>query len=106
MVWMNYFLNIPATMPLEVDILAIHEKENTLFALAFETKNRNEKNLPTIDDCKYFKNKLKILTHSLNQQKQLTIYGIYFSANGFSDEVEQWLHDQGILTIDLDTWKQ
>jgi hypothetical protein len=24
----------------------------------------------------------------------------------FSDEVEQWLHDQGILTIGLDTWKQ
>ena len=41
-----------------------------------------------------------------NQQEQLIIYGIYFSANGFSDEVEQWLHDQGILTIDLDTWKQ
>lgn len=106
MVWMNYFLNTPATMPLEIDILAIHENEKNIFALAFETKNRNEKNLPTIDDCKYFTNKLKILTHSLNQQKQLTIYGIYFSANGFSDEVEQWLHDQGILTIDLNTWKQ
>jgi len=106
MVWMNYFLNIPATMPLEVDVLAIHETESAILALAFETKDRNEQNLPTIDECKSFKNKLTILMNSLNQQKQSTVYATYFSANGFSDEVEKWLHDQGILTIDLDIWKQ
>jgi len=30
--------------------------------------------------------------------------GIYLSANGFDDEVERWLHSQGVLTTDVDTW--
>jgi hypothetical protein len=70
MVWMNYFLNMPATMPLEIGTLAIYETENAIFAIAFETKNKNEKNLPTIDECKSFKNKLKILTNSFNPKKK------------------------------------
>jgi len=38
--------------------------------------------------------------------KQVMICGIYFSANGFSDSVERWLHDHDILTIDLNTWEK
>ena len=31
-------------MPLVIDVLALKEDENTIFAMAFETKNRNAKN--------------------------------------------------------------
>jgi len=104
MVWMNYFLNLPANMPLEIDVLALKEDENTIFALAFETKNRNEKNLPSIDECKVFINKLNTYKKTVNQEKQLHIYGVYFSANGFSDDVERWLHEREILTVDCNQW--
>jgi hypothetical protein len=104
MVWMNYFLNTPATMPLEMDVLAIGEDDDNIWALAFETKNRNEKNLPTIEEGKIFFNKLNILSDILKQDKNIVVYGIYFSANGFSENVETWLHNKGILTVDWDTW--
>jgi len=104
MVWMNYFLNSPATMPLEMDVLATREEDNYIFALAFETKNRNEINLPSMDECKVFINKLELLKQSFDLNKQLNIYGVYFSANGFSDDVELWLHERGILTVDWERW--
>jgi hypothetical protein len=104
MVWMNYFLNLPANMPLEIDVLALKEDENTIFALAFETKNRNEKNLPSIDECNVFMTKLDAYKKSVNPEKQLRIYAVYFSANGFSDNVERWLHERGILTVDWNHW--
>ena len=34
------------------------------------------------------------------------VYGIYFSANGFSDDVETWLNDNELLTVDLKTWEK
>jgi len=37
-------------------------------------------------------------------EKPVIVYGIYFSANGFSDEVEKWLNDNYILTVDFQTW--
>jgi len=104
MVWMNYFLNSPSTMPLEIDVLATKQDEKQIWAIAFETKNRNEKNLPCIEECKVFVNKLEIIKKSMD--KQVIICGIYFSANGFSDSVERWLHDHDILTIDLKTWEK
>ena len=99
MVWMNYFLNSGATMPLEIDGLAVNEN----CVHAFETKNRNEINLPTIDEWKIFMNKLELLKQSLPEIKQ--IFGVFFSANGFSESVEQWLHEKKILTMDWDTWE-
>ena len=105
-VWMNYFLNCPATMPLELDVLAISQDDKNVIALAFETKNRNEKNLPSIDDCKIFMNKLNMLRDIMDQHKSIIIYGIYFSANGFSDSVEKWLHDKELLTVDWQSWER
>jgi len=102
-VWMNYFFNSPATMPLEIDVLATNEEKK--FVLAFETKNRNERNLPSIDECNVFLNKLDVFKQTQSQDKQIHIYGIFFSANGFSEAVEQWLHEKGILTIDWKTWE-
>ena len=39
-------------------------------------------------------------------EKPVVVYGIYFSASGFADEVETWLNDNGILTIDFNTWEK
>lgn len=93
-------------MPLEMDVLALKQDDTHIWASAIETKNRNEKSLPTMDECKIFMNKLDILKNSMDVKKQIKIYGIYFSANGFSADVEKWLHDQGILTVDWNTWEQ
>ncbi len=30
---------------------------------------------------------------------------VYFSAKGFEDKIEQWLHGKGILTTDLENWE-
>jgi len=104
-VWMNYYLNSPATMPMEMDVLAIKEKKNKILAIAFETKNRIESNLPTINECKLFINKIQWLRNSMGQKNQVNIIGIFFSANGFSIENEKWLHDNGILTVDMEIWE-
>jgi len=104
MVWMNYFLNTPATIPLELEVLAVRNEEKLTPSIAFETKNRNEKNLPSIEECKIFMNKLDIFQKTMEQKNSMSIYGIYFSANGFSSETETWLHDHGILTVDWETW--
>jgi len=101
-VWMNYFINSQGAFPLEIDVLAIKNEDEHFKAAAFETKNRNEKNLPTIDECKIFLNKLELLKNSM--EKPVIVYGIYFSANGFSNDVEKWLNDNGILTVDFKTW--
>ena len=48
--------------------------------------------------------KLDAYKKSVYQEKQLRIYGVYFSANDFSDDVERWLHERGILTVDWNQW--
>jgi len=101
-IWMNYFINSPGAFPLEIDVLAIKKEDDHFKAVAFETKNRNEKNLPCIDECKIFLNKLELLKNSM--EKPVIVYGIYFSANGFSEDVEKWLNDNSILTVDFKTW--
>ena len=101
-IWMNYYINSPGTFPLEIDVLAIKKEDDHFKAVAFETKNRNEKKLPCIDECKIFLNKLELLKNSM--EKPVMVYGIYFSANGFSEDVEKWLNDNSILTVDFKTW--
>ena len=58
----------------------------------------------TIIAINYFLNKLNTLKKSVGKEKQLRIYEVYFSANGFSDDVERLLHDRGILTVDFEKW--
>jgi len=36
-------------------------------------------------------------------EKPVIAHGIYFSANGFSDEVEKWLNDNGIFAVGFDS---
>ncbi|MDM8522023.1 hypothetical protein QUF80_01525, partial [Desulfococcaceae bacterium HSG8] len=102
MAWMNYLLNIPGAMYAELDALAIFRDADNCLALAFETKNRNEKNPPTRDEAKFFLRKLELLKES--PEKPGVVCGVYLSAKGFSEDVERWLHAQGILTADMQTW--
>jgi hypothetical protein len=103
-IWMNYYINTPGAFPLEIDVIAIKKEDDHFKAVAFETKNRNEKNLPCMDECKRYLNKLDLLKKSM--EKPVVVYGIYFSANGFSEDVEKWLNDNGIVTIDFNTWEK
>jgi hypothetical protein len=103
-IWMNYYINTPGAFPLEIDVIAIKKEDDHFKAVAFETKNRNEKNLPCMDECKQYLNKLDLLKNAM--EKPVVVYGIYFSANGFSEDVEKWLNDNGIVTIDFNTWEK
>jgi len=88
---------------LEIDVIAIKQEDDHFKAVAFETKNRNEKNLPCMDECKGYLNKLDLLKKSM--EKPVVVYGIYFSANGFSEDVEKYSNDHEILTVDYKTWE-
>jgi hypothetical protein len=57
-----------------------------------------------MDECKQYLNKLDLLKNVM--EKPVVVYGIYFSANGFSEDVEKWLNDNGIVTIDFNTWEK
>ncbi len=103
-VWMNYLLNTPGVIPGELDVVATGRDGDICRALVFETKNRNEKNPPTMDDAKFFLSKVGLLKDSLRQP--LSLCAVYLSAKGFSEDVERWLHTQGIFTADMETWIQ
>jgi hypothetical protein len=104
-VWINYYIQSPECHALEIDVFAEAKNETGYYALIFECKNKNEKNLPSIDDARLFANKVKSFSHSLKNEKQpILICPLYLSANGFDSEVESWLHEQGILTADITTW--
>ena len=58
-----------------------------------------------MEDAKSFINKLKIFERSRkNQTEKMFVCPIYLSANGFEPEIENWLHEQFVLTSDLETW--
>jgi len=104
-VWINYYLQSPEHRALEIDALAETKNETGHYALIFECKNKDEKNLPSMDDARLFANKLKLFVHPLqNEKKPISLCPVYLSANGFDSEVENWLHEQGILTADITTW--
>jgi len=46
-------------------------------------------------------------TYSLKRQgiKNIVLCPIYFSANGFDKDAEQWLHEHHIFTVDMLSWK-
>ncbi|MDM8525326.1 hypothetical protein QUF80_18300 [Desulfococcaceae bacterium HSG8] len=106
-VWMNYYIQMPDTGPSEADVLAEGEDDETCWALIFETKNRDEKYLPTKNEALLFETKAKMARRVLEQKgkKIRFVCPVYFSAKGFEQDVETWLHSRGILTTDLETWE-
>ncbi|MCP4349915.1 MAG: hypothetical protein GY795_30915, partial [Desulfobacterales bacterium] len=107
-VWMNYYLQIPQTTSLEADVFAEGEDDETCWALIFETKNRDEKYLPTKDEARLFETKANMTKKILEQKgkKIRFVCPVYLSAKGFEQDIETWLHSRGILTADLETWEQ
>jgi len=109
MIWMNYYLSLPQTTVLEIDVLAKGEDANSCWALVFELKNRDAKNPPSMKEAQLFVTKIKVVKHWLAQSKGTSIKFVcpvyYFSAKGFAPSVEAWLHEQGILTTDMESWE-
>ncbi len=106
-VWMNYYIQLPHTPTSEADVLAEGEGDEACWALVFETKNRHEKNPPTKDEARIFGEKAERIRQLLKQKgkKIRFVCPVYFSAKGFEDEVEKQLHQNGILTTDMETWE-
>ena len=106
-IWMNYYIQLPHAPISEVDVLAEGNDEEKVWTLVFEIKNRGEKNPPTIKDAELFAEKVKRIKEMLEQRDETISFvcPVYFSAEGFAEEVESWLHTHGILTADMKTWE-
>jgi len=105
MIWMNYYLSLPQTTVLEIDVLAKGEDANSCWALVFELKNRDAKNPPSLKEAQLFVTKIKAVKHWLGQSIKF-VCPVYLSAKGFAPSVETWLHEQGVLTADRESWEQ
>jgi len=105
MIWMNYYLSLPQTTVLEIDVLAKGEDANSCWALVFELKNRDAKNPPSLKEAQLFVTKIKAVKHWLGQSIKF-VCPVYLSAKGFAPSVEAWLHEQGVLTADRESWEQ
>ncbi|MDM8559362.1 hypothetical protein [Candidatus Parabeggiatoa sp. HSG14] len=106
-VWMNYSLSLPQTTVVELDVLARGSDTSSCWALVFEIKNRDEKHHPTLIEAQNFVNKIESVKQQLAEMNKPIkfICPVYLSATGFESSIEQWLHEQGVLTADLDTWE-
>ena len=106
-IWMNYYLSVPQTTSLEIDVLAEGEDADSCWALVFELKNRDDKNPPNIYEAQLFVTKIKRVKQWLAQKGKTIkfVCPVYLSAKGFEPSVETWLHEQGILTADMDSWE-
>ncbi|MEN8221348.1 MAG: hypothetical protein ABFS56_34375, partial [Pseudomonadota bacterium] len=67
----------------------------------------DEKNPPNMTEAQLFVTKIKRVKQWL-AQKGTTIKfvcPVYLSAKGFEASVETWLHEQGVLTADRESWE-
>ncbi len=105
-VWMNYSLSLPQTV-VELDVLARGSDTDSCWALVFEIKNRDEKHTPTLTEAQLFVTKIEKVKQLLTEmnKKIKFVCPLYLSANGFEAPVEEWLHEQGVFTADLETWE-
>jgi len=107
-IWMNYYLSQPQTTVLEIDVLAEGENADYCWALVFEMKNRDAKNPPSMLEAKDFVTKIKGVKQWLAQTKGTPIKfvcPVYLSAKGFAPSIEAWLHEQEVLTADMESWE-
>jgi len=106
MIYLNYYIQTPETIALELDVLVERISANSYQGIVFEIKNRDEENLPTEKEIQLFLQKIELLTYALNRQgyKEISICPIYFSANGFEPGSEKLLHEQFVYTADMVSW--
>jgi len=107
--WINHYIQLPGTTPIEVDVLAEGADASSCWAFVFEMKNRDEKNLPKMKEAQLFVANVSRVKQWLTQQTGKPvkfICPVYLSAEGFSASVEEWLHEQGVLTTDWAHWER
>ncbi len=98
---------MPHKTALEADVLARSENNEYCWELVIETKNRDEKNPPGMNEAELFATKVNLIKQVMEQEgkKIRFVCAVYLSAKGFGDKVEEWLHSRGILTADFETWE-
>jgi hypothetical protein len=105
--WVNHYIPLSGTTSIEVDVLAEGFDANSCWAFVFEMKNRDEKNLPSMKEAQWFVANVSRVKQWLAQQTGKPIQFIcpvYLSAEGFNAPVEEWFHEQGVLTTDWAHW--
>jgi len=105
-VWRSYYIRLPDTGVRELDVVAEGADSESYWALIAEIKNRDEQYPPTMNETKAFITKTGLFKQQIMQEnkKILFICPVYISANGFDALVEKFLHENGILTADMDSW--
>jgi len=107
--WIKHYIQLAGKTPIEVDVLAEGSDAESCWACVFEMKNRNEKNLPTLKEAQSFVANVSLVKQWLTQEndKQVKwICPVYFSAEGFSAAVEEYLQEQCVLTTDWAHWER
>jgi len=105
--WVNHYIPLLGTTQIEVDVLAEGADADSCWAFVFEMKNRDEKHLPSMKEAQQFVANIFRVKQWLTQQTTKPIKFIcpvYLSAKGFNVLVEEWLHEQGVLTTDWAHW--
>jgi len=105
-VWRSYYIRLPSTGVRELDIVAEGVDSESYWALIAEIKNRDEKYPPTINEAKAFVTKTDLFKQQIMQEnKEIRfVCPVYISAKGFDAPVEKMLHENGVLTADMDSW--
>ncbi len=103
LIWTNYYLQVPQTQAVELDVLALGEDETSCWAIVFEVKNRDAKHPPTKKEAESYVANVEKIRHWLEEKEKTIrfVCPVYLSAKGFSVELEKFLHDEGVLTADL-----
>jgi len=105
--WINHYIPLQRTNQIEIDVLAEGADADSCWAFVFEMKNRDEKNRPSMKEAKRFVANVSRVEQWLTQQTGKPvkfICQVYLSAEGFSTSVEEWLHEQEVLTTDWAHW--
>jgi len=107
--WIKHYIQLAGKTAIEVDVLAEGNDADNCWACVFEMKNRNEKNLPTLKEAQLFVANVSLVKQWLTQENDKPVKWIcpvYFSAEGFSAAVEEYLQEHGVLTTDWAHWER
>ncbi len=107
--WIKHYIQLAGKTAIEVDVLAEGNDASDCWACVFEMKNRNEKNLPTLKEAQLFVGNVSLVKQWLIQENDKPVKWIcpvYFSAEGFSAAVEEYLQEEGVLTTDWAHWER
>ena len=92
---------------LELDVLVEGMSDHVYQGIVFEINNRDDINPTTEKEIQQFVQKIELFTYALKRQghEHIMLCPIYFSANGFELDTENWLYEHHLLTADMDSWE-